>query len=325
MPIQLDAVSLRKIFPRAPQTVIDAFVARQHVLDAAGITHTRKRLAFAFSQVEHECGGYTIPHLTENVRYSAERAAEIWPKRFPPVVAGRGDPATVRAKYGTDPGWQLKMFDDVYGNRMGNRRGTRDGSTYIGRAGPQITGLDAYRVIGRMIGVPLSTTPQLATRHESQPDILAAFWTWKGLNRFADVGDFRGCTKAWNGGHIGQADREAKLAGNDPVIARMAIVERLAPEAEALPGGPPTPEPPAEAIDNATVNERRSRKGGVAGAGAGAGNEIGNASTVQPDKPAGAFLPSWAATSLVVAGVIVFVVATVLIARKRAAVKANWR
>jgi len=46
------------------------------VLDAAGITHTRTRLAYFFANIEHESGGFTIPSLTENTRYTAERMAD---------------------------------------------------------------------------------------------------------------------------------------------------------------------------------------------------------------------------------------------------------
>jgi predicted chitinase len=95
-------------------------------LDAAVITHTRTRLTYFFANLEHESGGFTIPNLTENTRYTAERMVQVWPNRFPSAAA-------VRAKYGTADGWQLKAFDDIYGNRMGNRPGSHDGSTYIGR------------------------------------------------------------------------------------------------------------------------------------------------------------------------------------------------
>jgi len=75
-PIQLTPQAMRQIFPRAPQAVLDAFVAKQSVLDAAGITHTRTRLAYFFANIEHESGGFTIPSLTENTRYTAERMAD---------------------------------------------------------------------------------------------------------------------------------------------------------------------------------------------------------------------------------------------------------
>ncbi|MGY3605656.1 MULTISPECIES: glycoside hydrolase family 19 protein [unclassified Bradyrhizobium] len=220
--IKLTKESLRQIFPRAPQAVIDAFVTKQDLLTKAGINATRARLAYFFANIEHECGGFTIPNLTENINYSAARMAEVWPNRF-------SGPASVQAKYGTAPGWQKKAFDDIYGNRMGNRPGTSDGSTYIGRGGPQWTGRDGYANLERLTGLPAVADPTVATKLELQPEVCTAFWTWKNLNRFADAGDFVGCVKAWNGGTNGLADRQHLMAGNDPIIARLETVNAIAP------------------------------------------------------------------------------------------------
>ena len=114
--------SWRAIFPNASRNIIDAFVDNPEPLDIAGITQTRTRLAYALANVEHECRGFTIKNLTEDIGYTAKRMAEVWPNRFRSAAA-------VRKKYGTGQGWQKKAFDDIYGNRMGNRRGTSDGST----------------------------------------------------------------------------------------------------------------------------------------------------------------------------------------------------
>lgn len=299
--IELTREGLREIFPRAPQAVIDAFVAKQDVLEKAGITHTRPRLSVAFAHVEHECGGFTIPNLTENINYTAERMAQVWPNRFPSASA-------VINKYGSAPGWQKKAFDDIYGNRMGNRPGTSDGSRFIGRGGPQITGRDGYREVGKRSGLGLEANPDLACQPFNQPEILAAFWSWKGMNRFADTGDFLGSTKAWNGGTNGLADRKAKMAGNAAIIAR-------------LPGAPPTPKPPKDVIDEATTKERNTRKGGVVVGGAGAGGEATKTGTQQADKP---FLSPVITYTLIGVGVALVIVTTILIARKKATVVKNW-
>lgn len=220
--LRLTPEALRLVWPRAPQTIIDAFTGDDHrLMDAAGITATQLRLCIFLSQLEHESGGFTIANLTENINYSAERAAQIWPSRF-------ASAAHVRQKYGSAPGWQKRMFDDVYGGRMGNRPGTDDGSRYIGRGGPQITGRDGYRKVGEIAGLPLEAEPELATRHDLQPEISVAFWKWKELGPVADRGGLRAVTKIWNGGYIGMADREALFAGNDPVLARLAGNERVA-------------------------------------------------------------------------------------------------
>lgn len=213
------------IFPKAPQSVIEAFATQPQVLEDAGITQTRTRLAYALANVEHECGGFSIKNLTESIKYSAERMAEVWPKRFKSA-------ADVKSKYGTGSGWRKRAFDDIYGNRMGNRPGTSDGSTYIGRGGPQATGRDGYKQVGRRAGLDLVRFPDMATEPKHQPAILAAYWEWKGMARFADKGDFRGCVKAWNGGYNGYNDRIDMLKGNDPIIARLSKAVRLFPMLE---------------------------------------------------------------------------------------------
>lgn len=220
--IRLTKEALRAIFPRAPQSVIDAFVSKQDLLTKAGINATRVRMAYFFANIEHECGGFTIPNLTENINYTAARMAQVWPNRFD----GAED---VQRRYGTSPGWQKRAFDDIYGNRMGNRPGTSDGSTYIGRGGPQWTGRDGYAALERLTGLPAVAHPEKASQLDLQPEICVAFWTWKNLNRFADAGNFIGCVKAWNGGTNGLADRQHLMAGNDPIIKRLEVVESIAP------------------------------------------------------------------------------------------------
>lgn len=217
--IALTADDWRDIFPHAPEAVITAF-ASSTALDEAGITKTPTRLAYFCANVEHECSGFTVPNLTENINYSAAGMARTWPSRFKSA-------ADVQRRFGTSPGWQKAAFDEIYGGRMGNRPGTHDGSTYIGRGGPQITGRDGYREVGRVAGLALVEDPLFVSRPDYQPLICAAFWLWKSLNGFADRDDFVGCVKAWNGGTNGLADRRALMAGNDPIIARLTAARGI--------------------------------------------------------------------------------------------------
>lgn len=311
--IQLTANSLREIFPKAPQAVLDAFLVKQGVLSGAGINHTRQRLAYFFANIEHECGGFTIPNLTENINYTASRMAQVWPNRFASADA-------VAAKYGTAPGWQKKAFDDIYGNRMGNRPGTSDGSTYIGRGGPQWTGRDGYEECGKRANIAAVDQPSLVCNYNLQPEVCAAFWSWKKLNANADIGDFKGAVKKWNGGANGMADRLAKLAGNDPILARLGAVEDISATVAGLPGKPPTVNPPQEVMDEATRKERATQKAGVAGAATGGAGKVVEAKTEQPP----ALLSPVFTYSLIGVGVAIVVVAGVMIAKKKAAVVANW-
>lgn len=222
MTLVLEEKDWRNIFPKAPEEIIESFLENPKVLEKAGITTTRTRLAYALANVEHECNGFQIKNLTESIRYSAERMAQVWPNRF-------SSAADVVAKYGSGSGWRKRAFDDIYGNRMGNRPGTNDGSTYIGRGGPQITGRSGYKAVGKRAGLDLVNDPELATLPEHQPSILAAFWSWKKLEKYADSGRFTKCVKAWNGGTNGMADRKQKLAGNDPIIARLRNATGILP------------------------------------------------------------------------------------------------
>jgi putative chitinase len=170
--VRLSLETMRAVFPNAPDTIISAFVEKQGVLSVVGLNQTRQRLAYCFANLHAETSGFTIKNLTEDIRYSAARMAEVWDNRF-------ANAAAVQAKYGTAPGWQLKAFDDIYGNR---------------------------------IGVDLVSAPDLASNHALQPDIAAAFWDWKGMNRYADASNFIGCVKAWNGGTNGLTERQSQLA-----------------------------------------------------------------------------------------------------------------
>lgn len=231
--IKLTAADLRQIFPRAPAPVIEAFAAKQDVLAKAGILDTPARLAFFFANIDHECAGFTIPNLTENINYTAVRMAKVWPNRFTSASA-------VQNRYGSAPGWQLAAFDDIYGNRMGNRPGTSDGSTFIGRGGPQITGRDGYAEIGKRIGVDLVPNPLAATRVDLQPAICAAFWSWKNLNAKADAGDFVGCVRLWNGGTNGLADRQAQLARISAILKSIPVTTPPPDPAPAQPDPQPS-------------------------------------------------------------------------------------
>lgn len=225
MPLKIESQDWRELFPQAPEAIIAAFATQPQHLDTAGITATRTRLAYTLANVEHECAGFTVKNLTENIGYTAERIAAVFPRRFANAEA-------VRQRFGTEKGWQLRAFDDIYGNRGGNRPGTRDGSRYIGRGGPQITGRDSYAQVGQRCGLDLLTLPRLAAQPQHQPAILAAFCNWKAILRFADADDFPGFVHAWNGGSNGMADRRHRLAGNDAIIGRLQRVTSLLEQLE---------------------------------------------------------------------------------------------
>ena len=239
--LEVDRASWRQIWPNAPSAVLDAFAAKAEVLRKAGVLANRTRLAYFCANVEHECGGFTIRNLTENINYTAERMAQVWPNRFSSAAA-------VRARYGTGAGWQLRAFDDIYGNRMGNRPGTHDGSTFIGRGGPQATGRDGYREVGHRAGRDFEADYKAVSDFDLQPEVCAAFWSWKNMNRFADAGDFLACVKSWNGGTNGLADRKSLMAGNNPTIQRIQNVQTASQVIDDIPSPVPPVAQPARDV-----------------------------------------------------------------------------
>lgn len=314
MPVQLTKDALKKIFPGAVDGVLDDVGRWQRELDSKGITTTRTRLGFFFANIEHEVNGFRLKGLTENINYTAARMAQVWPNRF-------RDAASVQAKYGTAKGWQLKAFDDIYGNRMGNRPGSRDGSTFIGRAGPQWTGRDGYTVLEKRLGIPATTKPEMIAEPSRQPEVCAAFWDWKNLNSKADGGDFKSVRKLWNGGTNGIADVMTRLKGNDPIIIGLTIAASIAPTLRDLEGGPPTLAPPAEVVAEATSKERTIRNTGV-----GTTIATGGAKTVDAEKiaPVDGVISSFVIWSAIGVAVGVSVIGAVMVASRKQKVIENW-
>ena len=82
-----------------------------------------------------------------------------------------------------------------------------DGSRFRGRGLIQITGRANYAACGKAMGVDLLGDPAQLERAPLAQRSAAWFWQSKGLNRFADSGDFETLTRRINGGLNGYADR----------------------------------------------------------------------------------------------------------------------
>lgn len=167
------------------------------VLPSYDIT-TPLRIAAFIAQCSHESGQFTV--LEENLNYRAETLTRIWPTRFSPDVA---------ARYVAMPNKQEAIANRAYGNRMGNGdEASGDGYKYRGRGLIQLTGKDNYASFSLSEDNEALIKPELV----SQPNLAvqSACWFWKtnNLNRFADVGDIEGMTRAINGGYNGLEERK---------------------------------------------------------------------------------------------------------------------
>ena len=176
--------------------------------------NTPKRIAAFLAQTAHESGGYTM--LEENLNYSADTMAVVWPNRFaemgpdkkPVKENGKNKPNKFALALHRKP---EMIANVVYSNRMGN--GTiesGEGRLYKGRGLKQLTGKDNYTRCGKSLGIDLVEKPELLLT--PQYAALSAGWFWDSnrLGDFADRDDFVGMTKKINGGTIGLADREAR-------------------------------------------------------------------------------------------------------------------
>src|SRR5215472_6535117 len=99
-------------------------------------------IAHAMAQFSHECSAGTT--MTENINYTPERACQVWPSRF----SSAADCLAKVGSFAGDPNFKFKLINSVYGGRNGNRPGTDDGVTYIGRGLSQLTGRGNYDAIG---------------------------------------------------------------------------------------------------------------------------------------------------------------------------------
>jgi putative chitinase len=162
-------------------------------------------IAHAMAQFSHECGAGR--DMVENINYSPARACAVWPSRF-------SSEADCLAKVGCqagDPRFPSKLMDLVYGNRMGNRPGTNDGSRYIGRGLSQVTGRESYQKLGDMVGLNLVDNPDLVTDPGNALLCAVADFILCGCLPFAKADDIQGVTKHLNGGFIGLSERTAWL------------------------------------------------------------------------------------------------------------------
>lgn len=93
-----------------------------------------------------------------------------------------------------------------------------DGKRFMGRGVIQLTGRGNYARGGRALGVDLVKNPQLLEAPELAALISGWFWSDKGLNAYADSGDFLGLSIRINGKNRktglpnGWDDRQARWA-----------------------------------------------------------------------------------------------------------------
>jgi putative chitinase len=185
----------------------------QAAFDRFGI-NTERQVAAWIAQCAHESAGFKM--LTENLNYSADTMAVVWPSRFavlgpdkkPIKVKGKNQPNKFALALHRQP--EL-IANTVYANRMANGNiESGDGWRYRGRGLKQLTGKDNYTRCGQGLGLDLVANPDLLLTPEGASLSAAWFWSVNKCGPIADSGDFVALTKKINGGTIGLEDRQKR-------------------------------------------------------------------------------------------------------------------
>jgi putative chitinase len=185
----------------------------QAAFDRFGI-NTERQVAAWIAQCAHESAGFKM--LTENLNYSADTMAVVWPSRFavlgpdkkPIKVKGKNTPNKFALALHRQP--EL-IANTVYANRMANGNiESGDGWRYRGRGLKQLTGKDNYTRCGQGLGLDLVASPDLLLTPEGASLSAAWFWSVNKCGPIADSGDFVALTKKINGGTIGLEDRQKR-------------------------------------------------------------------------------------------------------------------
>lgn len=182
MPVQVTLGQIASLAPDIHSAYREAMILDgQAVFDQFGISGSPLRVAHFIAQVLHESGAMTLQF--ENLNYSAERLALVWPGRFRP--RGPLDPAAYAHN-------EEKLANAVYAGRLGNVA-PGDGFTYRGRGLLQLTGRLAYEQATAVLREKNAPVPDFTEQPDAVLDPLwclgaaAATWFAKGCNALADA------------------------------------------------------------------------------------------------------------------------------------------
>jgi len=277
----------RRLGPAAARRgKVDPSAAKNAALASAqkfGITGPH--LAQFMAQLDHESGHFT--RVEENLRYSAKRLMQIFPKYYK-------DPAVAAAEEYSP----IAIANRVYGGRMGNTQ-EGDGYKYRGRGLIQLTGKDNYSKFGKIVGTDLVGNPEAAGDLATAANIAAAFYKKQVIDRGIDGNDTAKVTKAINGGSIGLPDRIAKFEEykKDP----KALQATGPAPAANIPAASMNEAPPPAAIADTSVpsggggqkpQEAQTAQAAESGGGAGGGAVAAAPQASQPVQAAPTAEPS---------------------------------
>lgn len=257
----LTAPIMRRLWPRAPQSKIDAIVkVAPAVFSEYGINNDLE-CAHLMAQISHENGAGTI--VRENMNYTTPRQIlKIFgAKEFSKPVGGQGHTAGVTPDEAERLARHPKdLAERVYGlgnpkkaKELGNAR-PGDGWIFRGNGDLQLTGGANHKKIGDLVGFDLYGRPeQLEDPAISFRVAVAEFVKLKCLPAAQDD-NINLVTKRVNGGFNGIAERTVWLRkwktalAEDDGAAQVAALADVPPPADPRGGESDQPQPAGSTI-----------------------------------------------------------------------------
>jgi len=191
---------IKALFPKSKISTFDPWWSE--CLEYASI-NTKERLGMFLAQVAVESGFFTT--LSENLKYSAERLAVVWPNRFKDKLTGK--PNALAKSVANKP--EL-IAREVYGSKLGNTKG--NAYFYKGRGLIQLTGYANYKAfnedLGSYLGVNFLEHPDALLEPRNALYSACHFWKERNINVCADKKDVRCATKLVNGGFNALRERQ---------------------------------------------------------------------------------------------------------------------
>lgn len=182
----------KSVFPKCKQP--EEFFNGVSILLPKYEINSSVRISAFLAQTGHESGGFS--RIIENLNYSMMGLIKTWPTRFNSKNANM---------YARQP---EKIANKVYANRLGNGdESSGDGWKYRGRGIIQITGKCNYIEFAKYKNMLLEEVPKYFETITGAIESGCWYWSKNKLNKYADVKDIKGMTKAINGGYIGLEER----------------------------------------------------------------------------------------------------------------------
>ncbi len=208
----LTIAQLLAVMPRATGRAA-AFIGPLNQAMADNEIDTFSRVSAFLATIAEETNELT--QLRENMNYRARRLLEVFPGRFTPEEVDEFDHQPER------------IANRVYANRMGNGdEASGDGWAYRGGGPIQLTGRDAYRTASIAVCGDADTllkNPELIEVPSYGCGVAGWYWSWRGVNEYADRGDFDGVCDLVNRGR-----KTPRVGDANGYLTRVAYLTRAA-------------------------------------------------------------------------------------------------